>query len=71
MGDDQTFNEAYARVRSQHDPESWLHLSSHKIAEAIYQQMRAIDAERRGPVSERPEPRVAERRVHLAPRAKT
>jgi hypothetical protein len=43
---DQIFQEAYARVRARHTEESWLALSPRQITDAIYREIRQIDAER-------------------------
>ena len=43
---DGSFQEAYARVRSRYSDEAWLALNPRQITEAIYGEMRLIDAER-------------------------
>lgn len=43
---DATFQEAYARVRSRHSEEAWLALTPRQITEAIYGEIRMIDAKR-------------------------
>ncbi len=43
---DQIFQEAYARVRARHTEETWLALSPRQITDAIYREIRLIDAER-------------------------
>jgi hypothetical protein len=40
------FQEAYARVRSRYSDEAWLALNPREITEAIYGEIRLIDAER-------------------------
>ena len=42
---DQIFQQAYDRVRHRHSEDAWLALSPRQITEAIYQEMRQIDAE--------------------------
>lgn len=43
---DQIFQHAYARVRARHTEETWLALSPRQITDAIYREIRLIDAER-------------------------
>lgn len=43
---DQIFQKAYARVRARHTEETWLALSPRQITDAIYREIRQIDAER-------------------------
>jgi hypothetical protein len=43
---DQIFQQAYARVRGRHTEESWMALNPRQITEAIYREIREIDAER-------------------------
>jgi len=43
---DQTFQHAYARVRSRYAAKDWLALSPRQITDAIYREIREIDAER-------------------------
>ena len=43
---DQTFREAYARAQSSYNNNDWQALSPHQVTEAIYRELRAIDAER-------------------------
>jgi hypothetical protein len=43
---DRSFQDAYARVRSRHTEQSWIALTPRQITEAIYQELRLIDAER-------------------------
>lgn len=43
---DKIFQEAYARVRARHTEETWLALSPRQITDAIYREIRLIDAER-------------------------
>jgi hypothetical protein len=45
MSDD-IVQEAYSRVRSRYREEVWLSLPPRQITEALYQEIRAIDAER-------------------------
>jgi len=51
---DQIFQEAYSRVRAQHSEEEWLALSPRQITDAIYREIRLIDAER----TQKPPPRA-------------
>ena len=41
---DQIFQEAYERVRARHTQEEWLALSPRQITDAIYREIREIDA---------------------------
>ncbi|MGE0223527.1 MAG: hypothetical protein AB7F35_13150 [Acetobacteraceae bacterium] len=43
---DRIFQEAYARVRSRYTEEAWLSLNPRQITDAIYREIRLIDAER-------------------------
>jgi len=43
---DQIVHDAYARVRSRYTDEAWFALPPRTITDAIYQEMRQIDAER-------------------------
>lgn len=43
---DQIFQTAYTRVRARHTEEEWLALSPRQITDAIYREIRRIDAER-------------------------
>jgi hypothetical protein len=43
---DRTFREAYARARSSYNNNDWQALSPHQVTEAIYRELRAIDAEK-------------------------
>jgi hypothetical protein len=43
---DRTFQEAYARARGSYNNIDWQTLSPHQLTEAIYRELRAIDAER-------------------------
>jgi hypothetical protein len=43
---DQIFQEAYTRVRARYSEEEWLALSPRQITDAIYREIRQIDAER-------------------------
>jgi hypothetical protein len=43
---DGSFQEAYARVRSRYDDQAWIALTPRQITEAIYQEIRLLDAER-------------------------
>lgn len=43
---DHIFQEAYSRVRARHTEETWLALTPSQITDAIYREIRAIDAER-------------------------
>jgi hypothetical protein len=45
---DQIVHDAYARVRSRYSDEAWFALPPRTITDAIYQEMRQIDAERLG-----------------------
>jgi hypothetical protein len=46
---DRIFQTAYDRVRARHSDEEWLALSPRQITDAIYKEIRAIDAERAAP----------------------
>jgi hypothetical protein len=46
---DGSFQEAYARVRGRYSDQAWIALTPRQITEAIYQEMRQIDAERNQP----------------------
>ena len=43
------FQEAYRRARSRYTREQWLSLPPQQITDAIYQEMRQMDAETSGP----------------------
>jgi hypothetical protein len=43
---DGSFQEAYARVRSRYSDQAWIALSPRQITDAIYREIRQIDAER-------------------------
>ena len=43
---DQIFQEAYARVRARYDEDTWLSLNPRQVTDAIYREIREIDAER-------------------------
>jgi hypothetical protein len=43
---DQIFQEAYARVRARYDEDTWLTLNPRQVTDAIYREIRQIDAER-------------------------
>jgi hypothetical protein len=43
---DQSFQDAYARVRGRHTDQAWFALSPREITDAIYREIRAIDRER-------------------------
>ncbi len=43
---DQIFQRAYARVRARYDEDTWLSLNPRQITDAIYREIREIDAER-------------------------
>lgn len=43
---DQTFQDAYARVRGRHNDQAWFALTPREIADLIYREIRVIDAER-------------------------
>ncbi|MGE0420037.1 MAG: hypothetical protein AB7O80_24800 [Acetobacteraceae bacterium] len=43
---DQIFQEAYARVRARYDEDTWLALNPRQVTDAIYREIRQIDAER-------------------------
>ena len=43
---DQTFQEAYGRVRSRYNDDAWFSLHPRQITDAIYQEIRQLDAER-------------------------
>jgi hypothetical protein len=43
---DQTFQDAYARVRGRHTDQVWFSLSPREITDAIYREIRLLDAER-------------------------
>jgi hypothetical protein len=43
---DRTFQEAYDRAQSSYNNNDWQALSPHQVTEAIYRELRAIDAER-------------------------
>jgi hypothetical protein len=45
---DQIVHDAYARVRSRYTDEVWFALPPRSITDAIYREMRQIDAERLG-----------------------
>ena len=53
---DQIFEEAYNRVRARFSDEAWYALSPRALTDAIYKEIREIDAERiaRDSVSEAP-----------------
>jgi hypothetical protein len=42
---DQVFQNAYARVRSQHNDQAWFVLSPREITDSIYREIRRIDTE--------------------------
>ena len=41
---DQIFQDAYARVRGRHTDQAWFALSPREITDAIYREIRRIDA---------------------------
>ncbi len=43
---DHIFQEAYARVRSRYDDQTWFALSPREITDSIYAEIRAMDRER-------------------------
>jgi hypothetical protein len=43
---DRIFQDAYARVRSRHNDQTWFSLSQREITDSIYREIRAIDSER-------------------------
>ena len=43
---DGSFQEAYARVRSRYTDQAWIALTPRQITDAIYREIRRIDAER-------------------------
>ena len=43
---DHIFQDAYARVRGQHDDQAWFALSPRQITDSIYREIRNIDRER-------------------------
>jgi hypothetical protein len=43
---DPSFEQAFARVRSRYPDDEWRSMGSKAIAEAIYREIRTIDAER-------------------------
>jgi hypothetical protein len=43
---DGSFQEAYARVRSRYDDQAWIALTPRQVTEAIYQELRLLDATR-------------------------
>lgn len=43
---DGSFQEAYARVRSRYTDHAWIALTPRQITDAIYREIRQIDAER-------------------------
>jgi hypothetical protein len=43
---DGSFQEAYARVRRRYSDQAWLALTPRQITEAIYREIRLMDAER-------------------------
>jgi hypothetical protein len=43
---DQVFQDAYARVRGRHTDQAWFSLSPREITDAIYREIRLLDAER-------------------------
>ena len=43
---DRIFQDAYARVRARYSEDGWLTLSPREITNAIYDEIRQIDAER-------------------------
>ena len=43
---DTIFQEAFARVRATYDDDAWLALNPRQITEAIYREIRRLDAER-------------------------
>jgi hypothetical protein len=51
------FQEAYRRARSRYTQEQWLALAPQQITDAIYREMRAMDAASRPVEPEAPEPR--------------
>jgi hypothetical protein len=51
---DGIFQIAFKRVRSRYSEEAWLALLPRQITEAIYQEIRAIDAERHAQPAEDP-----------------
>ena len=50
---DQIVHDAYARVRSRYTDEVWFALPPRTITDAIYREMRQIDAERLQPIRRR------------------
>jgi hypothetical protein len=42
---DQTFQDAYARVRGRHSDQAWFALSPREITDSIYREIRVIDRE--------------------------
>lgn len=53
---DQIFQEAYARVRARYTEDAWLAMSPRQITDAIYREIRQIDAERARANPEDPDP---------------
>lgn len=43
---EQTFQDAYARVRGYHSDQAWFSLSPREITDSIYREIRSIDRER-------------------------
>jgi hypothetical protein len=43
---DHIFQDAFTRVRSRHDDQSWFALSPREITDSIYREIRVIDHER-------------------------
>jgi len=48
------FQEAYRRARSRYSREQWLALQPAQMTQAIYREMRSMDAERQLPAPEGP-----------------
>jgi len=43
---DRIFQDAYDRVRSSHDDQTWFSLSPREITDSIYREIRALDRQR-------------------------
>ncbi|MDR3537158.1 MAG: hypothetical protein P4L71_11720 [Acetobacteraceae bacterium] len=54
---DALFQEAYARARNRFSDDAWLVLNPRQITEAIYREIREIDAERVAALGDGPAPR--------------
>jgi hypothetical protein len=48
MSDRETFQVAYKRARARYTDEQWLALNPRQVTDAIYREIRLIDAERAG-----------------------